>query len=80
MDLDVFRRMVLAALLAVTPGAVVNVDVDEDDDEHTALVSVTVRKAGTTARCSIAVGLPLDGVSALTAMNDAVRSVLADGA
>jgi hypothetical protein len=80
MDLDVFHRMVLAALLAVTPGAVVNVEIDEDDDERTAVVSVTVRRAGVTARGRTEVALPLDGCTAINAMSSAVRSVLAAGA
>jgi hypothetical protein len=44
-ELEIFRRMVLSALLAVSPGAAVDVDV-EDDGNETAQVSATVRRAG----------------------------------
>lgn len=76
-DPDVLRRMILAAVLAIAPGAVVDVDLDEDDaDDRSVHVSVTVRRAGQVTHGEALAHLPLDAPHALAAMNAAVRSVL----
>ncbi len=81
MDLEVFRRMVMAAMVAVTPGAAVDVDVDDaGDGQGIAHVSITVRRAGMTTHGDFDVALPLDGATAIDAMNNVVRSVLELGA
>jgi hypothetical protein len=76
-DPDIFRRMVLAAVIAIAPGAVVDVDIDEDDaDERNVHVSVTVRRSGQVTHGETLAQLPLDAPRALEAMRNAVRSVI----
>jgi hypothetical protein len=76
MDLEVFRRMVLAALVAVSPGAAIEVDVAEDADGDEAAVSVTIRHSGRVVRDRTYVELPLAGDAAVAAMRAAVDGAL----